>query len=57
MLHTNVLNRKLEDVYGVGREFTTVADLWGVSHHHYPSDRADCLAIQCPDTCSAGTTG
>jgi DASH complex subunit DAD1 len=31
MSHTNVLNRKLEEVYGVGREFTTVADLWGVS--------------------------
>lgn len=31
MSHTNVLNRKLEEVYGVGREFTTVAHLWGVS--------------------------
>ena len=31
MSHTNVLNRKLEEVYGVGKEFTTVADLWGVS--------------------------
>lgn len=29
MTHTNVLNRKLEEVYGVGKEFTTVADLWG----------------------------
>ncbi|WWC63146.1 uncharacterized protein I303_105746 [Kwoniella dejecticola CBS 10117] len=27
--HTNVLNRKLEEVYGVGKEFTTVAALWG----------------------------
>jgi hypothetical protein len=32
--HTNVLNRKLEEVYGVGKEFTTVADLWGVSSFH-----------------------
>lgn len=31
MTHTNVLNRKLEEVYGVGKEFTTVAALWGVS--------------------------
>ena len=31
MAHTNVLNRKLEEVHGVGKEFTTVADLWGVS--------------------------
>ena len=31
MSHTNVLNRKLEEVYGVGKEFTTVAHLWGVS--------------------------
>ncbi|KAK8854903.1 hypothetical protein IAR55_003642 [Kwoniella newhampshirensis] len=29
MTHTNVLNRKLEEVFGVGREFTTVAALWG----------------------------
>ncbi|WVQ99885.1 hypothetical protein IAU59_007028 [Kwoniella sp. CBS 9459] len=29
MGHTNTLNRKLEEVYGVGREFTTVAALWG----------------------------
>lgn len=27
----NVLNRKLEEVYGVGKEFSTVAQLWGVS--------------------------
>jgi DASH complex subunit DAD1 len=27
----NVLNRKLEEVYGVGKEFNTVAALWGVS--------------------------
>ncbi|KAG8925006.1 hypothetical protein FRC03_006199 [Tulasnella sp. 419] len=25
----NVLNRQLEQVYGVGRDFTTVAALWG----------------------------
>lgn len=31
MTHTNVLNRKLEEVYGVGKEFKTVASLWGVS--------------------------
>jgi hypothetical protein len=31
MTHTNVLNRKLEEVFGVGKEFTTVAALWGVS--------------------------
>ncbi|CAD6581735.1 MAG: hypothetical protein TREMPRED_003076 [Tremellales sp. Tagirdzhanova-0007] len=31
MTHTNVLNRKLEEVYGVGKEFTTVAALWGES--------------------------
>ncbi|WWC90836.1 uncharacterized protein L201_005773 [Kwoniella dendrophila CBS 6074] len=29
MGHTNVLNRKLEEVYGVGREFTTISALWG----------------------------
>lgn len=29
MTHTNVLNRKLEEVYGVGKEFKTVAALWG----------------------------
>ncbi|ORY35377.1 DASH complex subunit Dad1-domain-containing protein [Naematelia encephala] len=29
MTHANVLNRKLEEVYGVGKEFTTVAKLWG----------------------------
>ncbi|OCF57390.1 DASH complex subunit DAD1 [Kwoniella mangroviensis CBS 10435] len=29
MGHTNVLNRKLEEVFGVGKEFTTVAALWG----------------------------
>ena len=34
MSHTNVLNRKLEEVYGVGKEFTTAADLWGVSLSH-----------------------
>lgn len=33
MTHTNVLNRKLEEVYGVGKEFTTVAALWGVRLH------------------------
>lgn len=27
----NTLNRKLEEVFGVGKEFQTVADLWGVS--------------------------
>lgn len=27
--HSNNLNRKLEEVFGVGKEFTTVADLWG----------------------------
>jgi DASH complex subunit DAD1 len=31
MSSTNVLNRKLEEVFGVGREFETVAGLWGVS--------------------------
>ena len=31
MTHTNVLNRKHEEVYGVGKEFKTVAELWGVS--------------------------
>ncbi|KAJ9098549.1 hypothetical protein QFC19_006317 [Naganishia cerealis] len=25
----NVLNRKLEEVFGVGKEFQTVANLWG----------------------------
>lgn len=29
MTYTNVLNRKLEEVYGVGKEFDTVAQLWG----------------------------
>ena len=29
MTHTNVLNRKLEEVYGVGKDFKTVASLWG----------------------------
>lgn len=29
MTHTNVLNRKLEEVYGVGKEFGSVAALWG----------------------------
>ncbi|ORX38684.1 DASH complex subunit Dad1-domain-containing protein [Kockovaella imperatae] len=29
MTHTNVLNRKHEEVYGVGKEFKTVAELWG----------------------------
>jgi hypothetical protein len=28
---SNTLNRKLEEVLGVGKEFQTVADLWGVS--------------------------
>lgn len=27
--NTNNLNRKLEEVHGVGKEFTTVAELWG----------------------------
>lgn len=31
----NVLNRKLEEVYGVGKEFQTVANLWGVSEARY----------------------
>lgn len=31
MTSTNVLNRKLEEVWGVGKEFETVAGLWGVS--------------------------
>jgi hypothetical protein len=35
MGHTNVLNRKLEEVYGVGKEFTTVAELWGVSAYSF----------------------
>ncbi|GMK58434.1 hypothetical protein CspeluHIS016_0504660 [Cutaneotrichosporon spelunceum] len=26
---TNAYNRKLEEAYGVGAEFSTVADLWG----------------------------
>ncbi|EJT51466.1 hypothetical protein A1Q2_02648 [Trichosporon asahii var. asahii CBS 8904] len=26
--HTNALNRKLEEVDGVGKEFNTVAELW-----------------------------
>ncbi|BEI87712.1 uncharacterized protein CcaverHIS019_0104300 [Cutaneotrichosporon cavernicola] len=26
---TNAYNRKMEEAYGVGREFSTVADLWG----------------------------
>ncbi|WVQ81947.1 hypothetical protein IAT38_004074 [Cryptococcus sp. DSM 104549] len=29
MGNANVLNRKLEEVFGVGKEFTTVAALWG----------------------------
>ncbi|OXB36740.1 DASH complex subunit DAD1 [Cryptococcus neoformans] len=29
MGNMNTLNRTLEQVYGVGREFTTVASLWG----------------------------
>ncbi|RSH81394.1 hypothetical protein EHS25_006926 [Saitozyma podzolica] len=29
MTHANVLNRKLEEVHGVGKEFSTVAELWG----------------------------
>lgn len=29
--HSNVLNRKLEEVHGIGKEFSTVAGLWGVS--------------------------
>lgn len=27
--HTNILNRKLEEVHGVGKEFGSVAALWG----------------------------
>jgi DASH complex subunit DAD1 len=30
LTHSNVLNRTLEEVHGVGKEFTTVAKLWGV---------------------------
>ncbi|KAI9637252.1 DASH complex subunit Dad1-domain-containing protein [Dioszegia hungarica] len=29
LTHSNVLNRTLEEVHGVGKEFTTVAKLWG----------------------------
>ncbi|TXT13113.1 hypothetical protein VHUM_01514 [Vanrija humicola] len=29
LTHTNVLNRTLEEVYGVGKDFNTVAELWG----------------------------
>ena len=28
MTHTNILNRKLEEVHGVGKEFGSVAALW-----------------------------
>ncbi len=41
MTHTNVLNRKLEEVYGVGKEFTTVAALWGVSGLREERERRD----------------
>jgi hypothetical protein len=34
MTHANVLNRKLEEVHGVGKEFSTVAELWGVSRSY-----------------------
>jgi DASH complex subunit DAD1 len=41
MTHTNVLNRKLEEVHGVGKEFTTVAGLWGVSRVAWTRSQAD----------------
>jgi len=51
----NDLNRKLEEVYGVGKEFTTVADLWGVSLTTLVNQKgADQVAIQCIDTAAAG---
>jgi DASH complex subunit DAD1 len=51
----NDLNRKLEEVYGVGKEFTTVADLWGVSLTFLVDQNgADQVAIQCIDTATAG---
>lgn len=51
----NDLNRKLEEVYGVGKEFTTVADLWGVSLSTFiDQDGGDQVAIQCIDTAAAG---
>jgi hypothetical protein len=40
MTHANVLNRKLEEVHGVGKEFSTVAELWGVSR-----TRARCSSL------------
>ncbi|KZT56328.1 hypothetical protein CALCODRAFT_435935 [Calocera cornea HHB12733] len=30
---SNLLNRKLEEVLGVGREFETISSLWGRFHH------------------------
>jgi hypothetical protein len=42
---SNQLNRKLEEVLGVGKEFQSVADLWGVSEtsasRHVPTLTCD----------------
>ncbi|EIW67450.1 DASH complex subunit DAD1 [Tremella mesenterica] len=53
MTHTNVLNRKLEEVFGVGKEFTTVASLWGKFNALIREQRTD----PAPDIGVPGTGG
>lgn len=43
MGNMNTLNRTLEQVYGVGREFTMVSSLWGVSRWRNRWNYADVL--------------
>lgn len=42
MTYTNVLNRKVEEVYGVGKDFDTVAQLWG-QFNNIVRDKNVCL--------------
>jgi len=43
LLSTNVLNRKVEEVLGMTREYETIATLWGSFHELMRSHRGDAL--------------
>ncbi|KDQ09885.1 hypothetical protein BOTBODRAFT_164386 [Botryobasidium botryosum FD-172 SS1] len=54
---SNILNRKLEEILGVGKEFETISALWGRFHQLVQEQQADVESLRVDGAGMPGTGG
>lgn len=54
---SNILNRKLEDILGVGKEFETISALWGRFHQLVQEQQQDVELLKADGAGMPGTGG